>query len=507
MAKDKNASFITELPLQTNDRQERVLLVRMDAARQVYNACLGESLKRLKLMRESKQYQAVRKMRSGKRRTAEFADARTRFGFREYDLHAYAKQFSHSWLGDHLDSNTVQKLASRAFATTMRYAIGRGGKPRFKGKHQLVSVEGKTNASGIRWRDDCHVAWLGLRLEAAIPANDAVIQHGLEARVKYVRLLTRQVHGKTRFYAQLICEGVPYQKPKNYLGEGRVGLDIGPSTIAIASEGEARLVQFCDELAFSQRKIRRLQRKMDRSKRANNPQNYNPNGTIKKGAKKWIKSKRYRKVQYQKAEIERQQAAYRKSLHGQLVNDILRMGNVVNLEKLSYKAFQRRFGKSIGKRAPGMFVAMLRRKAESAGGVVNEYSTYHTRHSQLCHGCGTIEKKPLSQRWHVCDCGIVAQRDLYSAFLAMCMEGNAFNADYARSAWSGADTRLQAALRDAQLASGGHTPVSFGLNRRQSQSPAIPGEEVCETQVVVPNQNIGWREPARASSTSRTPRL
>ncbi|MCD4672137.1 MAG: hypothetical protein K8R77_05675, partial [Anaerolineaceae bacterium] len=65
MAKDKNASFITELPLQTNDRQERVLLVRMDAARQVYNACLGESLKRLKLMRESKQYQAVRKMRSG----------------------------------------------------------------------------------------------------------------------------------------------------------------------------------------------------------------------------------------------------------------------------------------------------------------------------------------------------------------------------------------------------------------------------------------------------------
>ncbi|MBI9047308.1 MAG: transposase [Anaerolineaceae bacterium] len=97
-----------------------------------------------------------------------------------------------------------------------------------------------------------------------------------------------------------------------------------------------------------------------------------------------------------------------------------------------------------------MFVAMLRRKAVSAGGAVNEYSTRNTRHSQLCHGCGTLEKKPLSQRWHVCDCGIVAQRDLYSAFLAFCMEGATFNADYAHEAWSGADTRLRAALKVTQ---------------------------------------------------------
>jgi hypothetical protein len=45
--------------------------------------------------------------------------------------------------------------------------------------------------------------------------------------------------------------------------------------------------------------------------------------------------------------------------------------------------------------------------------------TSRTKLSQYCHGCGTSVKKLLSQRWHVCPCGIgPVQRDLYSAFLA-----------------------------------------------------------------------------------------
>ncbi len=37
------------------------------AARQVYNACLGESLKRLDLLCQSKAYQAARKMPRGQK--------------------------------------------------------------------------------------------------------------------------------------------------------------------------------------------------------------------------------------------------------------------------------------------------------------------------------------------------------------------------------------------------------------------------------------------------------
>jgi putative transposase len=54
MGKAKTTSFVTEMPLRTTSCDEKRLLARLEAARQVYNACLGESLKRLDLLRQSK---------------------------------------------------------------------------------------------------------------------------------------------------------------------------------------------------------------------------------------------------------------------------------------------------------------------------------------------------------------------------------------------------------------------------------------------------------------------
>jgi len=139
MGKAKTPSFVTELPLKVGPAQERALLVRLDCARQVYNACLGESLKRLKLLRESKAYRAARWLSKGPKgspqaeaRSRAFRRARAAVGFREYDLHAYAAQFNHCWIGAHLDINTIQKLATRAFDAVDDYALGKHGKPRYR---------------------------------------------------------------------------------------------------------------------------------------------------------------------------------------------------------------------------------------------------------------------------------------------------------------------------------------------------------------------------------------
>jgi hypothetical protein len=317
-----------------------------------------------------------------------------------------------------------------------------------------------------------------------------------------------------------VCEGKPYQKPKNRVGEGDVGLDLGPSTIATVAEQEAFLARFCDELAPRQKEIRRLQRQIDRQRRANNPDCYDEKGRAIKGKKPTRKSARQRKTETKLAELHRQQAAHRKSLHGQMANRVLRMGNVFKLEKLSYLAFQRQYGRSVGMRAPGMFVEHLRRKAESAGASVVEFPTRTTRLSQTCHGCGTVEKKPLSQRWHKCDCGVVAQRDLYSAFLARCVEDGRLNADLAKAAWSekGVDDLLRVALSQAaQLSSqqpaNGRTsdrrspPSSFGLGQSQSGSPVESIANASETQDVVPPLIQAAGELERARRTVGTPGL
>ena len=467
MARETTPSFVTVIPLRVTSAQGSALNKRFEAARQVYNACLGEGLKRLGLMRQSKAWQAARRMPKGKDRSKAFRDLNEQFGFRKYDMQSYAKQFGYSWTGHHLDSQTVKQLAVRAFTWVEQYVFDAGrGKPKFKRFGELNAVESINNVQGIVWRDG-QVIWNAGRygkklvLDSIIDDADPVMQHGLSCRVKYVRLVRRSLNGKARFYAQLVCEGKALKRFE--MGEGVVGLDIGPSTVAVVGPEQAQLKLFCEELADSKAEERRLQRKLDRQRRANNPDNYNADGTIKPRSqrKRWVKSNRQRETERKLAEVRRKQREYRRSLHGQLINEILRMGDVVKLEKLSYRAFQRMFGKSVSVQAPGMFVARLRQKMHDYGGLVDEFSTYQTKLSQVDHKTGEYTKKPLSQRWHKFDDGERVQRDLYSAFLAACVEDGQLSKTLADEQWSHVKPLLDAAVLDAKDFE--KRPSSFGL--------------------------------------------
>src|SRR5579859_6871064 len=124
MSRSNTPSFVCELPLVVNQTQEKILLARLEAARQVYNACLGEALLRREHLLFSTVYQEARDMPAGKERTAAFGAVQAAVGFDEYALHEYGAQFGHAWLGEHLDSLTVQKLASRSFDAVQKYHYG-----------------------------------------------------------------------------------------------------------------------------------------------------------------------------------------------------------------------------------------------------------------------------------------------------------------------------------------------------------------------------------------------
>jgi putative transposase len=137
-ARKRTKSFICELPLRVTPAQERVLLARLEAARQVYNACLGEAKRRVGLVRESKAFQrACALPKEDQARRTLFREARTASACSEYALHGYADQLRQSWLGEHLDSNTCQKLATRAYQAANRLLLGKARRVRFKGRHQL----------------------------------------------------------------------------------------------------------------------------------------------------------------------------------------------------------------------------------------------------------------------------------------------------------------------------------------------------------------------------------
>jgi hypothetical protein len=202
------------------------------------------------------------------------------------------------------------------------------------------------NASYLLWQDE--------QLPALIDREDPVVAYGLRHPIKYARLIQRSARsaraqgadqGGQRYFVQLALEGIPSHKPKHQVGRDIVGLDLGPSTIAIVPrEGTPRLEVLCAELAPDTRAVRRLQRQMERQRRANNPENYDERGRLKqrgKGRLSWKQSKRYLTTRRRKATRERKLAAHRKSLHGRLVHEIVTQGNTIITEKVSYRAWQK----------------------------------------------------------------------------------------------------------------------------------------------------------------------
>ena len=158
MPRAKTPSFVPEIPLRTTAADEVALETRLDVARNIYNAALGESLRRLDLMRESLEWRRARAMPKGeprsverKARAAAFKAALERFGFTSGSIQKLAEGCRDGcWIGDHLGSHDTQTTSLRAFRAVEQYAFGRRGRPRFKSKGRLHSIEGKSNEAVIR---------------------------------------------------------------------------------------------------------------------------------------------------------------------------------------------------------------------------------------------------------------------------------------------------------------------------------------------------------------------
>jgi len=507
VAKSKTPSFIIEIPLIVDSQQESELLSRFQASRQLYNACLNEAMVRMELVRKSEVYQTARKIskEQKKKRSEAFSKGREAYRYSDYDLQAYATIVSNKskWIAEKIDSNTQQTIASRAFKASEKVLFGLATKVRYKAFSRFKSVEGKSNKQGLRWKDNS-VVWGKLKLKPIIDELNPVIQHGLKSKVKYVRLLWRDLNGTRRWYVQLVNEGTAYQKPKNYVSNGLVGIDVNISNIAFVADKHAGLLPFAENVPTFQKKITQLQRKMQRSQRVANPSNYEPDfqakkgrrtitkkGKVIKGCRNWKKSKNYQKTALNKRELERKKSAYALSQNRAVVNEILRHGNVIKAEKVSVKGWQKRYGKAISAKSPGFVQSELQRKAESANGQFITFSTQKTALSQT-HLNGQRIKKTLSERAHKDVTGkAVMQRDLFSAYLSRFVNEDQLLWEDAASQYSGTESFLVDAWKryEKQTASQVGKPESgktHSPSERLSQKGKKSSQIVSKDEKLVP---------------------
>ena len=392
----------------------------------------------------------------------------------------------------YVHSTVYQKICDQVWKGVEKVLYADGKRMHFKKWDDFLSFEGKSNTTGIIYQDgkvyiNCTPKRPkgGIILSVKLPNNKNSDHWNYETRclcdpTKYCRIVRKKFSSGWCYYVQLIQEGIPPQK--HVRGTGRIGIDIGTSTVATVSETACHLDVLGDSMETKEKEIRRLQRKMDRSRRATNPQNYKEDGRVKKGKKRWAYSHHYQKMRDQLKTMRRKRTASLKQWQETYANRLLEEGDEVYVEDMSFKALKKRkkktekkengrykskkrFGKSIGNHAPAQFLTIVKRKLDQTGGKYHEVNTRKFKASQYDHVTDTYTRKKLTKRHHWADRDWV-QRDLYSAFLLMNSDKSLEHADRDLCLLHYPSFKiLHDQCIEEIITSDKHIPASFGFHR------------------------------------------
>ncbi|MCY6485334.1 transposase [Clostridium aestuarii] len=464
-------NYTIMLTFKTEKWQEDIINKRLEIGRKIYNACLNELFKRYRTMEQSKVYRKEwknlreinkdidnckkddkKKVKLEKKKlliNKDLRDIKKKFKlytpksskFKEALLRSVYVPMQH-YFKKHIQQEITDKIADRAVETFYKYMYDGYGKPQFKKFGEFNSIENRRNSCGIIFKGNI-IKWGKLKIPIVCRKNDIYVQTALgKDKVKYSRIVRKFVRGKYKYYVQLILEGVPPSKlNKDTISKGSVGIDIGTQTIAICSKKVVKLLELSPEIQNIDKERKRLLMKLKRSRRATNASKYNKDGTLNENNKdNWIKSNHYIKTQLQLREMYRRQADIRRQSHNKLAKYILSLGDTVYVETMNYKALQRkakktiinkktgkcnrrkRFGKSIGNKAPSMLLDILDNKLKYQNKELIKINTWKVKASQYNHINQKCVKKAINERWKVLNYKgkeIKIQRDLYSAFLIM----------------------------------------------------------------------------------------
>lgn len=441
-------NFTVQFPLKTEKYQEDILDKRFEIGGQIYNSLMNITQKRYKEMIKTKRYRGLMSRLSGDKKKdksiwEQINEIRKQFGMSEYSFYKDVQKLQRHF-SNNIDALTARSIASNLWVGYEKLFFGNGQQIHYKRNGCLNSLTGKTYKKGIRFKNDT-ILWNGLKIPVVVNYNNYYENQALKSEIAYCQIVRKSIRSKYKYYVQIVFKGTPPIKVdnetgevKHYIGEGDVGIDIGTSTIAYSSVTDVKILGLADKVQDIEDEKRILLRKMDRSQRATNPDNYNEDGTIKRNGNKkmvWNKSNHYLKYQKQLKELYRKQVDVRKYQHECLANQIISLGDNIYVEKMNFQGLakkstkteknekgrfkkKKRFGKSIANRAPAMLLEIINRKLSYFEKCLIKIDTVSAKASQFNHFDGTYNKKKLSQRWNDFN-GVKVQRDLYSAFLIM----------------------------------------------------------------------------------------
>lgn len=448
------SSYVVSVKLKLPESVERRLEKSFRIVASAYNEALSFGLRRFEAIKQNKQYQELLELRRNHNTTKKYDQAlfelRKSYDLTEFGLSSrlgrQRKKLNSPYR--QLNSGELQVIAGQAYAALEKvlfYQV-KPSSVQFRSKYDLtMSYRNRVNTTGTRlvpldtngYVYRLHIHKTSTFVDIPAKAFNQYQQMSLLRceKIKYVQIVRKTIRGKKVYILQIVCQGLPLSKVTK--GDGVLGIDPGISTIAYVSKEDTAMVDLVPKDVNRKEKLmKHLDRRIECSRKVNNPDCYNVDGTVKKGTKFKRPSNRQMRLQVRRLKAYRSLSEERKKLQGQLVNRLLSQASIIKIEDLNVKNLQkrsrdirinpktnrpfskRRFGKSVFRAAPGTFRQLLQRRAQQLGVDVEIISPKNLRPSQYNHLTQTFEKKNLSTRlYDLSEDWTNVQRDLYSAFL------------------------------------------------------------------------------------------
>lgn len=381
--KESQKAFVVTFPLHTEKWQEDRIDKMMKMLTTYYNDRQRKLVGRYIYLSHSKAFQEAK----GKGIVA-FKNYMKENGFSQYGLDAFFKANTKGALYQcGLNSLNIQYLSQCAWSAWEKKLFGNG---------KLIKTDIDVNIFKSRRVKDSFTGFVYNRnsftvtirstysrsnictIPFEVNRNSQYELFALSQEIRNIAIVRKVIRGTNKYYVQFTVDGIPYNKGRQ-LGTGTVGIDPGPSKVAIVADNVVEINKLAPNIEEDEKVAARLKRKLNRSRRATNPHMYNEDGTIKKGQRQTCFSKSYDKTRKQLAEAQRKLTAKRKIAHNELANKILEYGDTFKVETNSFKSMQarakttsvtktgrirskKRYGKSIKNRAPSEFLLILKNK-------------------------------------------------------------------------------------------------------------------------------------------------
>lgn len=458
MKKSSSPSFVVHRRIYTDKCLSDFLDKKINICHKIYNSAVKHYKKVLFELKNDVWFQYNLQMyleyknnpKLQKEYSIEISACISAYKLNEYDIHEYMGiQKQKSFLNG-IGINIVQKLGTELYQAIKKVLFSTGNQIHFRKKGQTCSFEDKRANSGIIYNlktDSVKVMGKVIPLKP-IRTNDIYLQEAMTHKIKYCRMIRMPFKSGYKYFLQLVMEGTP---PKKLIpGTGKIGLDPGVSTVSFYGDKITGFEVLANGIESYDKKIKTASIKYERRRRFNNPDNYKPDGTVRPDTDTFHKTWKHTKGMFQALmelkDAYRKKSAYIKQAHGKLSNLIVSSYNEIIKEPMDYNVLARkaketsrqmkkssiktatgiknihkykrrkRFGCSIGRRSPGLFIRILTDKMNRYGGCVMDVNIHKYRASQYDHIIRKAVKIPLSCRVKEIG-GYKVQRDLYSAFL------------------------------------------------------------------------------------------